>query len=111
LLFSIANQVSKLKPIANALVKEFQQILANTENSMPQKTTIAVEPGVDTLSAIQQQTDHDKQSAAQVGEAILQQSVSLGKFMQETVTQHLPSISKLISTVTNLFQNIIKKNS
>jgi hypothetical protein len=111
LFFSIANQVSKLKPIANALVKEFQQILANTENSMPQKTTIAVEPGVDTLSAIQQQTDHDKQSAAQVGEAILQQSVSLGKFMQETVTQHLPSISKLISTVTNLFQNIIKKNS
>ena len=77
---------------------------------MPKRTTIDVQPGVDTLSAIQQQSKLDQQSAAQVGEAILKQSVSLGKLMQETVTQHLPSISNLISTVTSFFQNIIKKS-
>jgi len=109
LFFSIANQVSELKPIAKALVENFQQIFANTENSMPKRTTIDV-PGLDTLSAIQQQSKLDQQSAAQVGEAILKQSVSLGKLMQETVTQHLPSISNLISTVTSFFQNIIKKS-
>lgn len=109
LFFSIANQVSELKPIATALVKDFQGILANTENSMPKRTITAVEPDVDTLSAIQQQSEHDKQRAAQVGEAILKQSVSLGELMKKTVTQHLPSISRLISTVTNFFQNIIQK--
>jgi hypothetical protein len=111
LFFSIADQASKLQPIAKALVKKFQQILANTENSMPKRITIDVQPGVDTLSAIEQQSEHDQQSAVQVGEAILKQSVSFGKLMQKTVTQHFPSISKLISTVTNLFQKITKKSS
>ena len=111
LLFSIADQVSELKPIAKALVENFQQILANTANSMPERTTIDVRPGVDTLSAIQQQSKLDEQGATQVGQAIFEQSVSLGKFMQKTVTQHLPAISKLISTATNFFQNIIRKSS
>ena len=109
LFFSIANQVSELKPIATALVENLKQILANTENSMPQRTTIDVKPGVDTLSAIEQQSKLDEQSAAQVGQAIFEQSVSLGELMKKTVTQHLPSISRLISTVTNFFQNIIQK--